>query len=105
MAFNPGVLRLKTGGGDNGHNGLKSVRGSLGNNGDFHRLRIGVGHPGDKSRVTAYLTQIKMPSSEESLVAEALNMAESTLKSIVACDWQAAMNVLHTSGTAESGEA
>ena len=39
-----GVLRLKLGGGDNGHNGLKSLRSSLGT-GDFHRVRIGVGRP------------------------------------------------------------
>jgi PTH1 family peptidyl-tRNA hydrolase len=39
-----GALRLKLGGGDNGHNGLKSVRGALGT-GEFHRVRLGVGRP------------------------------------------------------------
>ena len=96
MAFQPGQLRLKHGGGDNGHNGLKSIRGSLGGNGDFHRLRIGVGHPGDKSRVTAYLTQIKMPVSEERLVEDALRISDATLADIVKGDWGSAMNVLHT---------
>jgi PTH1 family peptidyl-tRNA hydrolase len=40
----PGSLRLKLGGGDNGHNGLRSIRASLGT-GDFHRVRVGVGRP------------------------------------------------------------
>jgi peptidyl-tRNA hydrolase, PTH1 family len=39
-----GTLRLKLGGGDNGHNGLKSLRRSLGS-GEFHRLRVGIGRP------------------------------------------------------------
>ncbi|CAA9334362.1 MAG: Peptidyl-tRNA hydrolase [uncultured Nocardioidaceae bacterium] len=39
-----GALRLKLGGGDNGHNGLRSVRGALGT-GEFHRVRVGVGRP------------------------------------------------------------
>lgn len=39
-----GALRLKTGGGDNGHNGLKSVRAALGS-GEFHRVRVGIGRP------------------------------------------------------------
>jgi PTH1 family peptidyl-tRNA hydrolase len=39
-----GTLRLKLGGGDNGHNGVKSVRASLGT-GEFHRVRIGIGRP------------------------------------------------------------
>ncbi|MEQ9452685.1 MAG: aminoacyl-tRNA hydrolase [Pseudomonadales bacterium] len=95
MAFLPGVLRLKTGGGDNGHNGLKSVRSGLGNNGEFHRLRIGVGHPGDKSRVTAYLTQVKMPTSEQTLIEQALALDDALLSRIVQQDWQNAMNVLH----------
>ncbi|MEQ8691194.1 MAG: aminoacyl-tRNA hydrolase, partial [Pseudomonadales bacterium] len=80
---------------DNGHNGLKSVRSSLGNNGEFHRLRIGVGHPGDKSRVTAYLTQVKMPTSEQTLIEQALALDDALLSRIVQQDWQNAMNVLH----------
>ena len=39
-----GALRVKLGGGDNGHNGLRSMRASLGT-GDFHRVRVGVGRP------------------------------------------------------------
>lgn len=39
-----GVIRVKTGGGDNGHNGLRSVTGSLGTR-DYHRVRVGIGRP------------------------------------------------------------
>ena len=49
----PGKLRFKTGGGLAGHNGLKSIAAHLGP--DFKRLRIGIGHPGDKDRVTGYV--------------------------------------------------
>ena len=44
LDIEPGQLRVKFGGGDNGHNGLKSIRKSLGT-GDFYRVRIGVGRP------------------------------------------------------------
>jgi PTH1 family peptidyl-tRNA hydrolase len=49
----PGKFRMKTGGGVAGHNGLKSVGAAIGH--DFRRLRIGVGHPGDKERVPGYV--------------------------------------------------
>ena len=44
--MNPGVIRLKTGGGHGGHNGLRDIVPHIGPN--FHRLRIGIGHPGSK---------------------------------------------------------
>lgn len=46
-------LRIKTGGGNAGHNGLKSIAAHIGS--DFRRLRIGIGHPGDKNRVHDYV--------------------------------------------------
>jgi PTH1 family peptidyl-tRNA hydrolase len=49
-----GTLRIKLGGGDNGHNGLKSMRSSLGT-GDFHRVRIGVGRPPGRQEVADFL--------------------------------------------------
>lgn len=50
----PGKIRLKTGGGNAGHNGLKSMQAHLGT-GDFVRLRLGIGHPGDKERVHGHV--------------------------------------------------
>lgn len=48
------TLRVKFGGGDNGHNGLKSLRGSLGT-GDFHRVRVGIGRPPGRQPVADYV--------------------------------------------------
>ena len=49
----PGKLRIKSGGGHAGHNGLRSIMAHMG--ADFHRLRLGIGHPGDKRAVHAYV--------------------------------------------------
>lgn len=49
----PGKVRAKVGGGTAGHNGLKSIAAHLGP--DFRRVRIGIGHPGDKARVHGYV--------------------------------------------------
>ncbi len=45
----PAKLRVKTGGGHAGHNGLRSIAAHIG--ADFHRVRLGIGHPGDKALV------------------------------------------------------
>ena len=49
----PMKVKVRTGGGLAGHNGLRSINASLGP--DFRRVRIGIGHPGDKSRVTGHV--------------------------------------------------
>jgi len=49
----PGRLRLKTGGGHAGHNGLRSIHAHIGE--AYHRVRLGIGHPGHKDRVAAYV--------------------------------------------------
>ncbi|KEQ18848.1 aminoacyl-tRNA hydrolase [Endozoicomonas numazuensis] len=50
-----GVGRLKQGGGHGGHNGLRDIISALGNNKDFLRLRLGIGHPGDSKEVVNYV--------------------------------------------------
>ncbi|ELN4659202.1 aminoacyl-tRNA hydrolase, partial [Escherichia coli] len=64
LDMNPGIIRLKTGGGHGGHNGLRDIVPHLGPN--FHRLRIGIGHPGSKERVSGHVLS-KAPSSEQGL--------------------------------------
>jgi len=51
----PGKVRVKTGGGSGGHNGIKSIDGHFGR--DYRRVRIGIGHPGDARRVESYVLQ------------------------------------------------
>ena len=95
MAFEPGVVRLRSGGGDNGHNGIRSVIAGLGNSRDFHRLRIGVGHPGQRDAVTAYLTQVRMPEDERIEVGRAMAIGDAVLADLLAGNLQQAMNRLH----------
>lgn len=63
----PGVAKLKQGGGHGGHNGLRDIISVLGNDNNFHRLRIGIGHPGHKDRVTGFVLG-KPPESGRNLI-------------------------------------
>jgi PTH1 family peptidyl-tRNA hydrolase len=90
----PGISRFKTGGGHGGHNGLRDIVRLLGSN-DFHRLRVGVGHPGDKSKVVSYV--LNRPSSAEiQLIEASLDKILSVLPAIIDGDFALAMNQLHT---------
>ena len=51
----PAILRVKTGGGNAGHNGLRSISAHVGN--DYRRVRFGIGHPGNKNMVESYVLQ------------------------------------------------
>ncbi len=94
VAFQPGVVRLKSGGGANGHNGLKSLIGALACR-NFHRLRIGVGHPGDKEQMVRYLTETSMPVEDRQLAMAALAFEDGLLQALVHGEWRMAMNHLH----------
>ena len=61
----PGKLRVKTGGGNAGHNGLRSITAHMGN--EYRRVRLGIGHPGDKSLVHSYVLN-DFAKSEETWV-------------------------------------
>ena len=63
-----GTIRLKRGGGEGGHNGLKSLTQHIGK--DYWRLRIGIGHPGDKAKVSSYvLSSFSKADKEEAVEA------------------------------------
>ncbi|MGB3955863.1 MAG: aminoacyl-tRNA hydrolase [Brooklawnia sp.] len=70
-----GQLRLKIGGGDNGHNGLKSIRAHL-HTGDFHRVRIGVGRPPGRRSATDYLLSPIPAALREDLGVEVARAAD-----------------------------
>ncbi len=55
LDLKPGTVRVKSGGGNAGHNGLKSISAHIGN--DYKRVRLGIGHPGDKALVSNYVLQ------------------------------------------------
>ncbi len=102
MAFEPGVIRLKRDGGHNGHNGLRDIIESLGNNAGFVRLRIGVGHPGHKDKVSGYLTGAKMRGEDRDKVRAAMALPDDLLALICAGEFAKAMNVLHTAGNGDA---
>ena len=90
----PGSAKLKLGGGHGGHNGLKDIIAHLGTR-DFWRLRVGVGHPGERSEVINYV--LKPPRKEEQpLIDEALQRAQDIAPLIVEGKQQAAMLKLHS---------
>lgn len=94
----PGAARLKIGGGHGGHNGLRDIMQHAGN--DFMRLRLGIGHPGDKSQVTAYV--LKRGTAEvEAAVEQAVGEAADVMSLLLEQGLEKAMNRLHTSGSSD----
>lgn len=91
----PGTARLKKGGGHGGHNGLRDTIAQLGNNKDFQRLRIGIGHPGHSSQVTGYVLG-KAPADEQRLMEDAISDAIDVMPLAVSGEMQKAMNQLHS---------
>ena len=90
----PGVARLKFDGGHGGQNGLRDVMRLLGH-GRFHRLRIGIGHPGHKDRVTSWV--LGRPGSDDDiLIGRAIDDAMDVLPLAVQGDFNEAMKRLHT---------
>jgi len=95
VAFEPGILKLKEGGGSGGHNGIRSIIQCFGNDQGFLRLRIGVGHPGDKERMVAYLTSERMAAAEQSLVESTWTFDDQVWRHLFTGDLQKAMTLLH----------
>jgi len=90
----PGQAKLKFGGGHGGHNGLRDIHAQLGT-GDYWRLRIGIGHPGDKNEVADWVLKKPAPEQREAIeacVARTLKAAPEML----AGDMARATLVVHT---------
>jgi peptidyl-tRNA hydrolase, PTH1 family len=86
-------VRLKQGGGAAGHNGMRDVIAQMGD--AFWRLRIGIGHPGDRGQVLDYVLG-RPPTAEAQLLQEALSAAADTLPVMLTEGAQIAMNRLHS---------
>ena len=91
----PGVAKFKLGGGHGGHNGLKDIIARMGNNNNFFRLRLGIGHPGAKELVAGFVLT-KAPSSEQSLIEAALDESLRATDILFKQDMTKAMNRLHS---------
>lgn len=95
LDLQPGITRFKISGGHGGHNGLRDIIKHLGNNSDFARLRVGIGHPGQASQVSDYV--LKKPSpTDQKLIADSIEKALQQLPVAISGDWEKAMKTLHT---------
>jgi PTH1 family peptidyl-tRNA hydrolase len=90
-----GEVRFKLGGGAGGHNGLRDTITHIGQ--DFWRLRLGIGHPGDKSEVIDYVLR-RAPKEEEQRLLESVSEAIPALQVFLEQGAERAMNALHGNG-------
>jgi PTH1 family peptidyl-tRNA hydrolase len=95
LDLSPGVARLKQGGGHGGHNGLRDTIAALGNNPDFLRLRLGIGHPGSSKLVTGYVLS-RAPQADQAAIEDAIEASLEVLPDVIAGDLAGAMNKLHS---------
>ncbi len=89
-----GTVRLKQGGGHGGHNGLRDIIARCGGNG-FQRLRLGIGHPGDKGKVTGHVLK-KASNEDQRVIEDEIGRALDLLEQMVQGDTQKAMQQLHS---------
>lgn len=90
LDLDAGRLRLKFGGGDNGHNGLKSLRRHLGT-GDFHRVRLGIGRPPGRQEPADYVLA-PVPASLRTELAVQVQLAADAVEVLLAEGLEAAQN-------------
>jgi PTH1 family peptidyl-tRNA hydrolase len=96
----PGVARLKLGGGPGGHNGMRDVITHCGP--DFWRLRLGIGHPGDRSMVIDYVLQRAAPEEEQAIVGT-MPPALDALSTFLTEGSEKAMHRLHSRTPGDNG--
>jgi peptidyl-tRNA hydrolase, PTH1 family len=88
-----GTVRLKLGGGHGGHNGLRDVHRALGP--DYRRLRVGIGHPGDKQLVLNYVLG-RPGRDDEAAIIDGIDTALDAVETWLAKGWDHAMKRLHS---------
>ncbi|MFT7287615.1 MAG: PTH1 family peptidyl-tRNA hydrolase [Halieaceae bacterium] len=91
----PGTARFKFDGGHGGHNGLRDIIPALGNHRDFHRLRIGIGHPGSARQVSDYVLS-KASAADREAISASIDEAIRALPLLLAGDRSKAMTKLHS---------
>lgn len=101
LDFAPGVVRLKEGGGAAGHNGIRDVIAQVGEG--FWRIRIGIGHPGDRARVLDYV--LGRPSVDDARqIDEAIIAAGDAVEEMIGESAQKAMQRLHSRDSTPTAE-
>ena len=94
LDFSPGTAKIKQGGGIGGHNGLRDISQRVASH-DYWRLRLGIGHPGDKNVVADYV--LHKPSAEDKdLIDQAIGRSLEILPQCLSGDLQGAMQKLHS---------
>lgn len=88
-----GSTRLKLGGGHGGHNGLRDIHKSQGDG--YRRLRVGIGHPGDKALVLNYVLSRPQKAEEEAIMT-GLDDAANAIETWLQGSWNKALQQLHT---------
>jgi PTH1 family peptidyl-tRNA hydrolase len=96
LDLSPGDAKLKMGGGAGGHNGLKDMIKALGTQ-EFLRLRLGIGHPGDRHQVSNYVLHA-FAKSEKVALEDAITRSLHVMPDVFADKLPIAMNKLHTKG-------
>ena len=91
----PGEARLKKGGGHAGHNGLRDIHAQLGS-ADYWRLRLGIGHPGDRQEVANWVLKKPAPDQREAL-QQAIERSLKALPDLLAGQMDKATAAIHTS--------
>jgi PTH1 family peptidyl-tRNA hydrolase len=95
LDIEPGQAKLKKGGGHAGHNGLRDIHAQLGS-AEYWRLRIGIGHPGEKSEVVHWV--LKKPSPEQRRgIEDSITRSVKALAQLLSGDMEKAMLQIHTS--------
>jgi PTH1 family peptidyl-tRNA hydrolase len=94
LDIDPGQLRVKFGGGDNGHNGLKSIRAAL-RTGDFYRVRVGVGRPPGRQDPADFLLS-DIPASAREAIAVEIGRAADAVESLVVTGLDRTQNAFNT---------
>jgi PTH1 family peptidyl-tRNA hydrolase len=95
LDMEPGVCKIKKGGGHGGHNGLRDIISCLANNKEFYRLRIGIGHPGHRDRVTGHVLG-KAPAIDQDKIDQAIDEASRCIDIWQTDDLKKAQNRLHS---------
>jgi peptidyl-tRNA hydrolase, PTH1 family len=94
LDLQPNQIKLKFGGSHAGHNGLKDIQNQLGSH-NFWRLRLGVGHPGNRSEVVEYVLRKPLATDRE-LIDKNIDIAISALDLLLAGNMQNAIVKIHS---------